>query len=66
MTRDLARLATVADELVRSPDRRRLRLLRRYLRGVTAEIVNHHRVEDDDVWPGRWGTGGSARAWRWR
>ncbi|WP_433784091.1 hemerythrin domain-containing protein [Actinomycetospora sp. CA-101289] len=51
MTRDLARLATVADELVRSPDRRRLRLLRRYLRGVTAEIVNHHRVEDDDVWP---------------
>lgn len=51
MTTDLARLAVVADELVRSPDRRRLRLLRRYLRGISAEIVNHHRVEDDDVWP---------------
>jgi deazaflavin-dependent oxidoreductase (nitroreductase family) len=51
MTRDLARLATVADQLVRAPDPRRLRLLRWYLAGVTAEIVNHHRVEDDDVWP---------------
>ena len=51
MTRDMARLAAVAEELVRSPDRRRLRLLRRHLRGMTAEIVNHHRVEDDDVWP---------------
>lgn len=51
MTRDLARLAAVADDLVRAPDPRRLRLLRWYLHGVTAEIVNHHRVEDDDVWP---------------
>ena len=51
MTRDLARLATVADDLVRAPDRQRLRLLRWYLRGVATEIVNHHRVEDDDVWP---------------
>ncbi|GAA4904584.1 hemerythrin HHE cation binding domain-containing protein [Actinomycetospora succinea] len=51
MTRDLTRLAEVAGELVRTPDRRRLRLLRHYLQGVTAEIVNHHRVEDDDVWP---------------
>ncbi|MEJ2861301.1 hemerythrin domain-containing protein [Actinomycetospora flava] len=51
MTTDTARLAAVAEELVRAPDRRRLRLLRRHLRGMTAEIVNHHRVEDDDVWP---------------
>ncbi|GAA4875561.1 nitroreductase/quinone reductase family protein [Actinomycetospora straminea] len=51
MTRDLARLAAVADELVAAPDRRRLRLLRRHLHGMTVEIVNHHRVEDDDVWP---------------
>ena len=51
MTTDLARLASVADDLAGSPDLRRLRLLRRYLRGVSAEIVNHHRVEDDDVWP---------------
>jgi iron-sulfur cluster repair protein YtfE (RIC family) len=51
MTTDMTRLASVAEELVRAPDRRRLRLLRRYLRGVTSEIVNHHRVEDDDVWP---------------
>jgi deazaflavin-dependent oxidoreductase (nitroreductase family) len=43
-TTDLARLARVADELVRAPDRRRLRLLRRYLRGISAEIVHHHRV----------------------
>ncbi|HSK59514.1 MAG TPA: hypothetical protein VK935_10720, partial [Actinomycetospora sp.] len=34
MTRDLARLGTVADDLVRAPDPRRLRLLRWYLRGV--------------------------------
>jgi deazaflavin-dependent oxidoreductase (nitroreductase family) len=51
MARDLARLAAVADDLVRAPDPPRLRLLRWYLAGVTAEIVNHHRVEDDDVWP---------------
>ncbi|MDD7941809.1 nitroreductase/quinone reductase family protein [Actinomycetospora lutea] len=51
MTRDMTRLAAVAEELVRSPDRRRLRLLRRHLRGMTSEIVNHHRVEDDEVWP---------------
>lgn len=51
MTSDLARLAAVAEELVNSPDLRRLRLMRRYLRGVSSEIVNHHRVEDDDVWP---------------
>ena len=51
MTTDMTRLASVAEELVRAPDRRRLRLLRRYLRGVTSEIVNHHHVEDDDVWP---------------
>jgi hypothetical protein len=43
-TTDLARLARVADELVRAPGRRRLRLLRRYLRGISAEIVHHHRV----------------------
>jgi deazaflavin-dependent oxidoreductase (nitroreductase family) len=51
MTRDLARLAAVADDLAGSPDPRRLRLLHWYLLGVSAEIVNHHRVEDDDVWP---------------
>ena len=51
MTRDLARLAAVADDLAGSPDPPRLRLLQWYLRGVSAEIVNHHRVEDDDVWP---------------
>ena len=51
MTRDLARLATVAEDLVRAPDPRRLRLVRWYLVGVTAEIVHHHRVEDDDLWP---------------
>lgn len=51
MTTDTARLAAVGEELVRCPDRRRLRLLRRHLRGITAEIVNHHRVEDADVWP---------------
>jgi hemerythrin-like domain-containing protein len=51
MTTDLARLAAVAEELVDDPDRRRLELLRWYLGGISAEIANHHRVEDEDIWP---------------
>jgi deazaflavin-dependent oxidoreductase (nitroreductase family) len=51
MTVDLARLATAATQLVDRPDPRRMAALRYYLRGVTGEIVSHHRVEDDHVWP---------------
>jgi len=48
---DLHRLAAVAGQLVERPDPQRLRLLRWYLGGMSAEIRNHHTVEDDHVWP---------------
>ncbi|GAA4882323.1 nitroreductase/quinone reductase family protein [Actinomycetospora straminea] len=51
MTVDIARLATAAGELVERPDPARLRALRRYLEGMRGEIENHHRVEDEHVWP---------------
>lgn len=51
MTVDADRVATVAAALVGRPDPGRLGELRRYLRHMRGEIENHHRVEDEHVWP---------------
>jgi iron-sulfur cluster repair protein YtfE (RIC family) len=51
MTVDLRKLATAAAELVYRPDPKRMAALRHYLNAVSHEIVSHHQVEDDHVWP---------------
>ncbi len=51
MTVDLRKLATAAAELVDRPDPKRMAALRPYLNAVSHEIVSHHQVEDDHVWP---------------
>jgi deazaflavin-dependent oxidoreductase (nitroreductase family) len=58
MTVDIDRLATAAAELVERPDPARLGALRRYLAGMRGEIENHHRVEDEHVWPALEATAG--------
>jgi deazaflavin-dependent oxidoreductase (nitroreductase family) len=51
MTVDIRKLATAAAELVDRPDPKRMAALRHYLNAVSHEIVSHHQVEDDHVWP---------------
>ncbi len=51
MTVDLRKLATAAAQLVDRPDPKRMAALRHYLNAVSHEIVSHHQVEDDHVWP---------------
>jgi deazaflavin-dependent oxidoreductase (nitroreductase family) len=51
MTVDLRKLATAAAQLVDRPAPKRLAALRHYLNAVSHEIVSHHQVEDDHVWP---------------
>jgi deazaflavin-dependent oxidoreductase (nitroreductase family) len=51
MTVDVRKLATAAAQLVERPDPTRMAALRRYLKAVSHEIVSHHQVEDDHVWP---------------
>jgi iron-sulfur cluster repair protein YtfE (RIC family) len=50
-TVDVRKLATAAAQLVERPDPTRMAALRRYLKAVSHEIVSHHQVEDDHVWP---------------
>jgi Hemerythrin HHE cation binding domain len=51
MTVDMHRLATAAAQLGDRPDPRRMRELRRYLTAVSGEVISHHQVEDEHVWP---------------
>lgn len=51
MVHDLARLATAADELARTPEAARVSALQQYVERVHYVIEHHHGGEDAYLWP---------------